>query len=732
MSNIYIISNRLPITIVKKQATIKYTPSSGGLATGLGSLYKKNSSWWMGWPGIIPVDDNEKNQIKKHLQTENMLPVFLCKQDIDEYYEGFSNNIIWPLFHYFTQYCNYQQNYWDAYKTVNYKFFNELADRIKPDDIIWIHDYHLMLLPQLIREKMPDATIGFFLHIPFPSFEIFRLLPWRKEILEGLLGADLVGFHTFDYGRHFMSSVARITGHEIKMFQINHEERITRVDCFPMGIDFDKFSLASENRVVQREKNKYMKQLAHKKIILSIDRLDYSKGLLERIEAFHSFLYEYPEYRDKIVLILIVVPSRAKVESYRKLKYQLDEYVGRINSELGNVGWVPIIYLYRSFSFNAISAFYSIADIALVTPLRDGMNLVAKEFIANKKDSSGVLILSELTGAAHELGEAILINPNNKQDIINALKKALDMPEEEQIKRNKDMQIKLKRYNIMRWSEDFLDRLMQARQLQNSMVTNRIDQATIKKLVQSFQKADKRLIFLDYDGTLVPFHTNPLEAKPDDDLKTLLKQLSEIERTQIVLISGRSQEIMDQWFGAFHINLVAEHGAWLREKNLGWQTIESLPQEWKKDIYPILEHYVLRTPGSFIEEKNFSLAWHYRKADLGLGELRSRELVETLTYITGNLDLQILEGHKIIEIKNSVINKGRAALKWLHKENWPFILGIGDDLTDEDIFQVLPDHAFSIRVGFKASFAKHNIKSFDRVRKLLRTLVEGNNYEKIG
>lgn len=189
---------------------------------------------------------------------------------------------------------------------------------------------------------------------------------------------------------------------------------------------------------------------------------------------------------------------------------------------------------------------------------------------------------------------------------------------------------------------------------------------------------------------------------------------------------------MDQWFGAFHINLVAEHGAWLREKNSGWQTIESLPQEWKKDIYPILEHYVLRTPGSFIEEKNFSLAWHYRKADLGLGELRSRELVETLTYITGNLDLQILEGHKIIEIKNSVINKGRAALKWLHKENWPFILGIGDDLTDEDIFQVLPDHAFSIRVGFKASFAKHNIKSFDRVRKLLRTLVEGNNYEKIG
>ncbi|MBN2410926.1 bifunctional alpha,alpha-trehalose-phosphate synthase (UDP-forming)/trehalose-phosphatase [candidate division KSB1 bacterium] len=721
---IFIISNRLPINIIKKKEQLKFKPSAGGLATGLSSLYKKYSSQWMGWPGIVPVNDAEKKHIVKSLKTENMLPVFLSKQDIDEYYEGFSNRTIWPLFHYFTQYSIYNQKQWDAYIKVNKVFCEELTNKVKPNDIIWIHDYHLMLLPKMIRERTPNATIGFFLHIPFPSFEIFRLLPWRKEILEGLLGADLIGFHTYDYGRHFVSSVTQITGYESKMFQINHADRITRVDCFPMGIDYEKFASAPKKQAVIRERNRYLQRLANQKIILSIDRLDYSKGLLERLDAFHQFLHDYPEYREKISLVLVVVPSRAKVESYRKLKHQLDEYVGRINGEHGTVAWLPIIYMYRSFSFNTISALYSIADIALITPLRDGMNLVAKEYIANKNDSGGVLILSELAGSAGEMGEALLINPNNQRDIIRTIKNALEMPEDEQLKRNKEMQTKLKRYNINRWGEDFIERLNQTKQLQSTMVIKRIHKKTLDFILDTYDKAERRLIFLDYDGTLVPFKKNPEDANPDGELINLLNQLSISEKNELVLISGRDKNTMNQWFGDMDFNLVAEHGAWLRQKNKQWNVIEPFSNDWKKEIYPVLELYVERTPGSFIEEKEFSLVWHYRKADVGLGELRARELTGTATDLTGNLDLQILEGNKIIEVKNSGINKGRAALNWLKSENWSFVLAIGDDWTDEDLFKVLPDSAFSIRVGFKSTLAKHNIKSFEQVRNLLRKFVQ--------
>ncbi len=724
MQMIHIVSNRLPTSISKKNNKLSFKPSAGGLATGLGSLYKKYDSLWLGWPGIIPTDDDEKNEIKKNLVQDRMSPVFLGQEDIEKYYEGFSNNTIWPLFHYFTQYTHYDQDQWDAYVKVNSIFCDELIDKVRRDDIIWIHDYHLLLLPQMIRERIPDATIGFFLHIPFPSFEIFRLLPWRKEILAGLLGADLIGFHTFDYGRHFMSAVTRIAGHEVKMNRITHEDRVTQVDCFPMGIDFDKFAAAPKKQAVQREKKKFLKRLTSSKIIISIDRLDYSKGLLQRLEAYDMFLRENPEYLEKIVLIMVVVPSRSQVVNYQDLKHQIDEMVGRINGEHGSVGWIPIVYLYRSFSFNALSALYSIADIALITPLRDGMNLVAKEFIANKKDDKGVLIMSELAGSADELGEAILINPNDQRDIVEALKHALVMPEEEQIKRNLEMQQKIKRYNVKRWAEDFVERLVQAKELQNSLKIKQLSANSNRKIVTSFKEADKRLIFLDYDGTLVPFFKNPLDAKPDKELLEILTELASDPKNNVVIISGRSQEIIEEWFGDLEINLVAEHGVWLRELGHTWEMIDSLSQDWKKDINPILDLYVERTPGSFVEEKGYSLVWHYRKADVGLGELRARELTDTLNYFTGNLDLQILEGNKVIEIKNSGINKGRAAIKWINREEWPFIIGIGDDWTDEDLFSAMPDQAFSIRVGFVSTLAKHNIKSYIQVRKLLRDMID--------
>ncbi len=719
MQRLLIVSNRLPVSFHKRGEKLFYNISTGGLATGLSSLYKTLDTLWIGWPGYRTTLEKDKKEINDILATKNMHPVFLGKEEIEKYYEGFSNKTIWPLFHYFTEYTEYNKTYWQAYQKVNKQFCNIILKHLRPDDIIWIHDYHLMLLPHMLRQHAPDVSIGFFLHIPFPSFEIFRSLPWRKQLLNGLLGADLVGFHTFDYTRHCMSAVSRLFGHEISLNRIHHNNRITRMDCFPMGIDYKRYAEAPKRPEVKREIKKLSKQLGKEKIILSIDRLDYTKGILQRLEAFHQFLHKNPEYVEKVRLILIAVPSRSKVESYKQLKQQLDEMVGRINGEHGKIGWTPIWYIYKAFSFNRLTALYHISDVALVTPFRDGMNLIAKEFIAVKNRQKGVLVLSEIAGAAVELGEALVINPNNTEEISDAIKQALEMPPEEQVKRNQEMYLKIKHYDIIRWVMDFMDRLLHTKEHQKHLFNNRLSKQDQNQIIQHYYRAQKRLLLIDYDGTLVPFHNIPEKAKPDEEVYELIKALSENPKNEVVIISGRNQKDLQEWFGELNLNIVSEHGAQIKEKNQEWISHISVNQEWIEEILPILKLYVERTPGALVEQKNHSLVWHYRKADIGLGEIRARELAETLTTYTKNSDIQVIEGSKVIEIKNVEINKGRAAQHWLNKKEWDFILGMGDDRTDEDMFYVMPKDSYSIKVGITSSAARFNLTSYLDVRKLL-------------
>lgn len=726
MQRLLIVSNRLPISVTKKKGFLDFVPSTGGLATGLSSLYQTYESVWIGWPGIIPRNADEKQVITSKLKNDNMFPVFLSRYQIEKYYEGFSNKTIWPLFHYFTQYAIYDNHLWEAYCHVNKLFCDEVLKIARSDDIIWIHDYQLMVLPGLIREKLPETTIGFFLHIPFPSFEMFRTLPWRNEILSGLLGADLVGFHTYDYVRHFLSSLTRLLGLASTLGKILYEDKTIKIDSFPMGIDYQKFANGAKETSVINEIKKVQKQVGDQKVILSIDRLDYSKAIPQRLKAYNLFLKENPHYRKKVILILVAVPSRSKVEHYRKLKEKVDELVGRINGEYGTIGWTPIWYLYRSLQFPTLSALYSLADIAMVTPFRDGMNLIAKEYIASKTNGTGVLILSEMAGVSDELGDAIPINPNDIDNIKQALEQAIMMPEAEQTRRNREMQKKLERYNVNRWAEDFIESLLQTKHDQKKMMVKRMTHLISKKLVEHYHQANRRLIFLDYDGTLVGFKKLPEEAMPDVELLNKLTALTNLPQNEMVIISGRDKTTLDSWFGKLNINLVAEHGAWLRFKGKPWKTIEILDQDWKKDIYPILELYVYRTPGALIEQKEFSLAWHYRKTDPGLGELRARQLLDTLLYLTANLDLQVLEGSKVIEVKNLGINKGKAAQQWIASDKWNFILAIGDDWTDEDLFKVIPATGYSIKVGFASTAAKFNIKSVTDVRHLLNQLLEKN------
>ena len=725
MSRLLIVANRLPFNITKRGGEFHFRPSPGGLATGLSSLPESYEQLWIGWPGITSekLASEGKDQIRERLAGESCRPVFLSRKQIDHYYLGFCNKTVWPLFHYFPMRTVYEEHFWKTYKQVNEIFCDEVMKIAKPGDYVWVHDYQLMLLPQLLREKLSDLEIGFFLHIPWPSFELFRLLPWREEILNGLLGADLIGFHTYDYVRHFLSSVSRIMGFEHTLGKVGMGNRVIKVDAFPMGINYEKYSKAISKAGVRKEVDKILQEVGKRKIIISIDRLDYTKGIIQRLEAFDLFLSENPEYKEKVTLIMVAVPSRTGVEDYKMLRNRLEQLVGRINGEHGTMGWVPVWYLYRFLPFRRITALYNAADVALVTPLRDGMNLIAKEFIATKTEGRGVLILSEMTGAASELGEALIVNANNKRAIIQAIKEALEMPLLEQMERNRLMQERLRRYDVSRWSSDFLNALFDIKKTQQELSVRKLSETTRKKLVSDYAKSRNRLLLLDYDGTLVGFKGKPAQAGPDDEIMSLLESLSGKPKNTVVIISGRDKATLAQWLGSLDVALVAEHGAWIKQRDEDWQCMQPLEADWKDTIRPILELYSDRTAGSSVEEKDFSLVWHYRRADPELAYLREQELRGALLNLTENLDVGVFEGNKILEIRNVGVNKGRAAEFWSGKKDWEFLLAAGDDYTDEEMFSVLPDSAYSIKVGISISKARFNVDTLNEVRSLLKELV---------
>lgn len=724
MPRLIIISNRLPVTIDKKKGELFYYPSAGGLATGLNSLDTKLERFWIGWPGQEINDLKEQEKVTNDLRKEGLIPVFLSQKEIELYYEGFSNETIWPHFHYFTQYTTYNEAYWKAYQAVNAKFAALVNANIQADDFVWVHDYQLMLLPAMIRKEFPNISIGYFLHIPFPSYEIFRILPWREEILEGLLGADQIGFHTFDYMRHFLSAAYRIGGYEHNFGKLTINNRIVNVDVFPMGIDYDKYAyperIAGKDLVLHQVKKLRSKK---RKLIISIDRLDYSKGIPQRIKSFERFIVEHPEYQGKVTLILIVVPSRTHVDQYQELKDEVDTLVGRIDGQYRTFGWSPIQYFYRSFPFGELGALYKAADIAMITPLRDGMNLVAKEFIASKEESKkGVLILSEMAGAANELTEAIIVNPQDSNDMVSAIHRAIEMPESEQATRLQKMQDRLKIYTVKHWASTFMQEQMDLKAFKDQKKTNLLSDTQKEVLLKDYKTAKKRLILLDYDGTLMGFQNDPKKVVPDQELLNILEKFKNTEGNKVVIISGRDKHTLDNWLGHLKLDMAAEHGVWIKRRN-EWKTPD-VTNTWKKDVRHVLQSLVDRTPGSFVEEKDYSIAWHYRMIDKGLGEKRVREFRDVLLYLTANLDLQVLEGNKVVEVKNAGINKGKATSYWLMKDNYDFMMAIGDDSTDEDTFKALPESAYTIKVGLDQTAARFNILGVENVRKLLTSIVE--------
>ena len=731
MAKNIIVSNRLPVQITKLENSYVFNTTSGGLATGMDSIHQGKNSLWIGWPGIASdsIDDDSYIPLINSLKKLNFSPVSLSKKEIDDFYYGLPNKCIWPLFHYFIELSKFDEKYWDSYVEVNKKFSEIVISNIEKGDIVWIHDYQLLLCPKMIKDKRPDVTIGFFLHIPFPSFEIFRIFPWRVQLIEGILGADLVGFHTYDYQRHFLSSVKRILKYEVSFNKVSLPLREVTVNTFPMGIDYNKFHNAAKDHMDQKikEKSELKKQLElHKKgddggkLILSIDRLDYTKGVINRIKAFDVFLTKHQEYREKVRLVMLTVPSRSDVPEYKKLKKETDEIVGRINGKHATVNWTPIWYYYRAMDFEDLIDLYMTSDIAMISPVRDGMNLVAKEFIATRVNLDGVLILSEMAGASKELFEALLVNPFDLNSMADSIYKALTMSLDEQKERNRSMQKRLRRYTVQRWANEFMRALNSVIKIDDTH-TIKIETAQKINIKKSFENSSKRLIIIDYDGTLVEFNENPELAIPDENLINLIKDLNKKTDTHVAIVSGRDKKFLNKWFGEIPVMLIAEHGHYQRTDN-SWIKKLKISNSWMEDLIPLFETFTDRTPGTFIERKKNSLVWHYRKSD---PELASDRVVEFKTVLSSLIseELQILDLNKAIEIISVRINKGLSISKIL-KNNYDFVICIGDDISDEYMFDSLPDNSFSIKVGNKNTNAKYHIQNPLEVRKLLKNLID--------
>lgn len=724
MRRVLLVSNRLPITVKVAEGSIEVASSTGGVATGLRGPHARFGGCWIGWPGdTTSLTPAQAHELDRSLKQSRNIPVYLDYLEQDQYYRGFANGVLWPLFHYLLDKVPLETQEFDAYQAVNRQFADIVVRSYQPGDLIWIHDYHLMLLPGLLRERLPDARIGFFLHIPFPSSEVFRILPWRTQILEGLLGADLIGVHTLTYLRHFSSAILRILGIESHVDCLSYQGREVRLGAFPMPVDADGFARLADSEQTRVAADAIRAEAGDRKILLGIERLDYTKGLPRRLLAFERFLDNRPEWRDKVRFIQVAVPSRAGIGPYETLKRQVDEMLGHINGRFATTGSVPVHYLYRSFDQAELVAMYKAADVMVVTPLRDGMNLVAKEYCACRTDDDGVLLLSEFAGASAEMGEAIRVNPYDVEQMSAAYEQALEMPMEERRARMRALRLRVTEHNVYDWVESFLGQLGRSDDHRVEQSRGFTPARTINDIVASLRAARRLDLFLDYDGTLKPFAPLPELAMPDSELLDLLARLVSRPGTWLHILSGRRQEDLERWFGGLPIGLYAEHGLWMRPVGHEWQLLTEATNEAKGKVHEIMRQFVARVPGSLIEEKTAGLVWHYRHAEPEFASHLARELRMDLVAVLSNMPLEVLQGDKIIEVRLQGVHKGAVISRLVAENPGGTVVAMGDDRTDEDMFAALPPDSYSIHVGPQPTRARYSLAHARAARDFLRRLL---------
>ncbi|OAY78691.1 alpha,alpha-trehalose-phosphate synthase [UDP-forming] 1 [Ananas comosus] len=711
-----VVANRLPVSAVRRgEDSWSLEISAGGLVSALLGV-KDVDAKWIGWAGVNVPDEVGQRALTRALAEKRCIPVFLDEEIVHQYYNGYCNNILWPLFHYLglpqedrLATTRSFQSQFDAYKRANQMFADVVSQHYQEGDVVWCHDYHLMFLPKCLKEYNSKMKVGWFLHTPFPSSEIHRTLPSRSELLRSVLAADLVGFHTYDYARHFVSACTRILGLEGTPEGVEDQGKLTRVAAFPIGIDSERFKRALDHPTVKERIKELKQRFEGRKVMLGVDRLDMIKGIPQKILAFEKFLEENPLWRDKVVLLQIAVPTRTDVPEYQKLTSQVHEIVGRINGRFGTLTAVPIHHLDRSLDFYGLCALYAVTDVALVTSLRDGMNLVSYEFVACQGEKKGVLILSEFAGAAQSLGAgALLVNPWNITEVAASICYALEMSSDEREKRHRHNYAHVTTHTAQDWAETFVselnDTVVEA-QLRTRQVPPLLHTDTA---IERYLRSKNRLLILGFNATLTePVESSgirggdqikEMELKLHPELKGPLATLCDDPQTTVVVLSGSDRSVLDDNFGEFNMWLAAENGMFLRLTSGEWMTTmpEHLNMDWVDSVKHVFEYFTERTPRSHFEHRETSLVWNYKYADVEFGRLQARDMLQHLwTGPISNAAVDVVQGSRSVEVRSVGVTKGAAIDRILgeivHSKSMitpiDYVLCVGHFLAkDEDIY----------------------------------------------
>jgi alpha,alpha-trehalose-phosphate synthase [UDP-forming]/trehalose-phosphatase len=719
LKNLIIVSNRAPYIHKMVGQNVKVDAPVSGLTAAIDEVMHFIGGTWVAWGSGTAdrktVDSKNCVNVPPDNPSYRLKRVWLDPPQVENYYHGYSNHVLWPLCHIALDKVYFRRRYWNDYKSANRSFANAVLEESNEDTLVWIHDYHLCLVPQMLREKKPGMTIAHFWHIPWPDHSVFRICPQSGEILEALLQNDLLGFQLPLFARNFMDCVRESLEDAEIDFQnsiITYKEHITRVKAFPISVDFDKFdNLAQILKTVNTMKlYKQRYDLSQKYIGIGVDRLEYTKGLIKRMQAIDLFFERYPKFIGKFTFIQIAVPTRMK-EPYLSYKETVEKLVRKINKKYSLSNWAPIIYRDVKAEHKDLVVFYRLADVAIISSVYDGMNLVAKEFVASRVDGKGVLLLSEFAGAAEELEGAILVNPYDIEEFSDCIKKVLELPAREKISRMSTLRRQVKEKDIYSWILDVLTEmfLISSKKLQKCLyLFDHVDKIPKKNI----------FLFLDYDGTLTPIVDLPEKANLSNKMRNILVTLH--KKVPMAIISGRSINDIKQRVNIDKIIYAGNHGAeiWDGKKLVVGQQL-SVKKQMLRKVTKELSAALSFVDGVVIEDKGVTASIHYRM-------VKDRDLGTVFNIFWSIIDRYeklfiITSGKKVFEIRpRGIWNKGDA-VKWISDSygQGSFPIYVGDDTTDEDAFSVIKGKGIGICIGTGIE-ADYYLKNQKEIWKLLK------------
>ncbi len=703
---LYVVTGQLPVEAVPRNQEYIFRPD---FSYAWQECVRKGEGFerviWTGWPKCF-LEENARSAVIGQLDALDCVPVFLSKEVYELGYRDYGAKTLWPLCLY--EELKWETGYgarWNAYEQLNQLYADTLAVEVSSDDWVWVQDPRLMLLPSMLRERVPKLHIAYFHHLPFPSYELFRELPERDKLLQGVLGADYVGFQTHNYMRHFISTVERVCHLNFNFDEVNSRGHLVRVDALSVGVDYDKFHHCVENEGVQQEIERCRLFTGNHRLLLSVDSLSYSRGIRRRLRAYEEFLVHYPQEREKVVLAQIFYPSP---EEDTHLKEEVDRWTEELNNRFGTERWRPVCNYYHRFTFEELAAFLFVADVFLATPLRCGMDLVAKEYAACKQENGGVLILSEFAGASVELPDALLVNPYDTESMMSAIRKAMDMSLDEQRLRLGRMQVHLAKFDAKGWFHAFKDEWEDAYTKSRYYKEKEITPSLTRQISTSYAQSHNRLIMLDYEGTLVDYPSPDYDGTPGSEVRDILRRYCEEKDNHVLLTSDLRAVDLERWFGDLPMSIVAEQGACFKGEYGGWQRSQPA-QPWSEGLLSVLKMFVEKTPHAYLERQDTVLIWHYEQTDTWLGDLRAGQLIRTLYLICQQQRLQIMQGNRALEIKPVGFTNGAEVKQMVYGNDYDFILSLSNEKTDDELFCSLPEDAVTVKVGETSEYARFNI-----------------------